>query len=115
MKHFLEYVAAQPVHFSRNYVIKLYNIFRYPRAKTKWIRRYREILLLLGLCGFAVFLYRRQGGTEWVMGPIAAYFAGFGALSHITTDGRINLPLKVLFSFFAAYCRASVKLTPWRH
>ncbi len=107
-KHFLTYVANNPIHFSRNFVVKLYNIFRYPPDKTKWKTRFREVVLLLGLAGFVTFTYRRRKRPQWVMVPIVVYYALFGALFHLTSSGRINLPLKILFSFFAAYGLAEV-------
>jgi hypothetical protein len=39
---------------------------------------------------------------------VFAYFVGFSALFHITEAGRINLPMKLLLSFFAAYLLSEI-------
>jgi len=95
--HFFAYVAAHPLHFLRNYVIKLGNVFRYPPGGL------RLTVALLGLVGLAWFGVAERGEPRWVMFWVAIYFVGFAALFHVDVRGRVNLPVKVLMSFFAAY------------
>ena len=37
------------------------------------------------------------------MVPVFVYFLAFTALTHIVRSGRINLPVKLLLGFFAAW------------
>jgi hypothetical protein len=105
-RHALDYITTHPMHFAQNYVTKLYNSFRYPLGKRGvWTlpEVYRVVLMLLGLAGVALFSIAERRKSQWLMAWIFGYYAGFTALLHITRSGRINLPVKVLLSFFAAY------------
>jgi hypothetical protein len=116
--HFVHYVLDHPLHFLRNYVVKLYNVFRHPlpRSGEPWYpsHHYRVITGLLGLLGLAWFAVAERSRPRAVLLVIFAYYAGFSALMHIDAAGRINLPLKLLLSLFAAYLlgRLAERLVP---
>ena len=107
MKHALGYVAGHPLHFARNYGIKLYNSLRYPLAGPgegwRAAHLYRALLVLLGLAGLAGFAVVERREPQWILVPLFAYFLGFTALLHIVRSGRINLPMKVVLGLFAAW------------
>lgn len=115
-QHATRYILAHPLHFLRNYAVKLYNVFAYPpryehRYRLRYFAlgetwpfpEYRQVLVVLGLIGWLWFGVAARKRPEWIMTLVCAYFALFGALLHITKGGRINLPLKLLLTFFAAY------------
>ena len=115
-RHALHYIAQHPLHFLRNYFAKLYNVLFYPGryAPPSRLRyavlgatwpfpAFRPLLVLLGLAGWLWFATSTRGRPEWFMTIVCAYFVLFAALLHITRDGRINLPLKLLLTLFAAY------------
>ena len=121
MKHTLQYMVTNPLHFGRNYCIKLYNVFRYPeytrphrfrytRLGANWPSpHFRNISVLLGLAGLALFAaleWRRPG---FVLIPVWSYFALWTALFHILKDGRTTLPLLLLTMLFGAYALT----VPW--
>jgi hypothetical protein len=103
----LRYVTGHPVHFLRNYFVKVYNAFRYPRHGPAQ-DPFRDTLIVLGLVGLVWFAVAEWGRPRWIMLPIFCYYVAFTALFHITMWGRINLPMKVLLSFFAAYLVTTV-------
>jgi 4-amino-4-deoxy-L-arabinose transferase-like glycosyltransferase len=106
-RHALRYMREHPLHFLRNYVRKLYNAFWYPlpREFSDWNARnyYRVSLAGLGLLGLVWFAVERWRRPEAVMLWVFAYFSGITALFHISLSGRVQLPLKVLLTFFAAW------------
>jgi len=109
--HALGYIANHPLHFLRNYCIKLYNSFAYPKARSDQSparHYYRVSLIYLGLAGLALFAVSEWRKPNWIMVPVFAYYVGFTALYHITRWGRINLPMKLLLSFFTAYLLVEV-------
>jgi 4-amino-4-deoxy-L-arabinose transferase-like glycosyltransferase len=121
MKHTLQYMATNPLHFGRNYSIRLRNVFRYPeytrpsrfrysRLGADWpFPQFRNVSVLLGFAGLALFAaleWRRPG---FVLIPVWFYFALWTALFHILRDGRSTLPLLLLTGLFAAYALT----VPW--
>lgn len=116
LEHAAGYIIRNPLHFLRNYGAKVYNSLRYPKRYdqrhklryrglgTRWpFREFRHVLVLLGLPGVLLFGIRTWREPRFAMILILVYFVAFTALFHITVRGRINLPMKVLLSFFAAY------------
>jgi hypothetical protein len=61
------------------------------------------LTLLIGLPGLVWFAIAEWRDPRWIMVAVFVYFLGFTALTHIVRSGRINLPVKVLLGFFAAY------------
>lgn len=107
MRHFVAYAVSHPVEFTRNYLIKAYNVLRHPlpRPGHPWrgTDTFRLVVLLLGLPGLVWFAVAEWSEPRWIMVLVFAYFLGFTALTHIVRSGRINLPVKLLLGFFAAY------------
>jgi 4-amino-4-deoxy-L-arabinose transferase-like glycosyltransferase len=107
MKHALGYIAERPLHFARNYTIKLYNTLRYPLVepggRPRPVHFFRVMSAILGLAGLAAFALIERREPQWIMVPVFAYFLGFTALLHIVRSGRINLPMKVVLGLFAAW------------
>jgi len=113
--HAFGYIARNPVHFLRNYGIKIYNVFRYPASEVEAPYRYtglgsnwpfpafRHVLVLVGLAGAVMFGIRTWRKPEFVMIVVLLYYVAFTALLHITKSGRMNLPMKLLLNLFAAY------------
>ena len=105
--HALRYMREHPLHFLRNYGHKLYSAFRYPTPMKleDWKGRhyYRVTLVVLGLMGLVWFAKERWRRPEAVMLWVFVYFSGITALFHISQSGRIQLPLKLLLTFFAAW------------
>ena len=108
------YVLSNPVHFARNYVIKLGNFLVYPRpgelsdAGRPWlfreIRPVQDILLVLGLLGLAGLVTARQArAMAMPLLCLIGYLVAMGALMHLTRDGRMNLPLRALLCLPAGY------------
>lgn len=109
------YVVEHPFHFIRNYCIKFWNQFvlvqEIPRRAVSLLSNeivyagLHWILLLGGLfgLGWAVIPYTRntkekkqwQGKVAVAWSAMFLYFSFFGALFHLTGDGRMNLGLKV--------------------
>jgi hypothetical protein len=100
-------MREHPLHFLRNYGHKLYSAFRYPTPMKleDWKGRhyYRVTLVVLGLMGLVWFAKERWRRPEAVMLWVFVYFSGITALFHISQSGRIQLPLKLLLTFFAAW------------
>lgn len=99
-RHALAYAASHPLHFLRNYLVKLYNVFRYP-----WWPgyAYRCVLIVLGLGGLVGYATVERGTAHRALLLVVAYYAGFTALMHIVRSGRMNLPLLLLLGLFAAW------------
>jgi 4-amino-4-deoxy-L-arabinose transferase-like glycosyltransferase len=116
-RHALGYMMRHPLHFARNYVLKLYNVLRHPLPGPgeRWYPShiYRVVLILLGLVGLAWFAVVERREPQWVLVPVLAYYLGFTALLHIVRSGRMNLPLKVLLGLFAAYLIGRLATRAW--
>ncbi len=106
-RHAVRYALAHPLHFLRNYAIKVVNVFRHtpPAGRDPWIpsRAFRIALVAAGLPGFLWFAGTARRRPESVMTWVFAYHVAFLALFYISDTGRAQLPTKVLLSFFAAY------------
>ena len=113
-KKTLRYIATYPLHFLRNYAIKLGNFLIYPRpghlpaGERSWLFRgvpiLQDGLLALGLLGMAgLFATRRDGGPATAVIVLIVYLIAMGALMHLTLDGRMNLPLRALLALPAGY------------
>ena len=107
MSHALRYMTGHPLHFLGNYFVKLYNAFVYPlpgaSPSSTAAYAFRLLLIFLGLVGLLRFGFSERGRSRLIMVPILGYYVAFTALFHITQSGRMNLPMKVLFTIFAAY------------
>ena len=110
----LGYILENPIHFARNYAIKLGNFLVYPRpgelahGERPWlfreIRPLQDILLALGMLGIAGLIAGREARAQAL--PVLAligYLVAMGALMHLTRDGRMNLPLRALLCLPAGY------------
>ncbi|MFQ5415602.1 MAG: glycosyltransferase 87 family protein [Myxococcota bacterium] len=107
LAHTLRYLGSHPLHFLRNYTIKLTNVFLTPRPRGHEDGRAppytRGSLMLLGLGGFVWFAVAERRRSAWVMVWVFGYFVGFTALFHLLRSGRMNFPVKLLLDLFAAY------------
>ena len=103
----LAYIVANPVHFLRNYAIKLGNFLIYPRpgelsgGERPWlfreIRPVQDVLLVLGILGLAGLVAGRQARAGAMpLLCLIGYLVAMGALMHLTRDGRMNLPFRAL-------------------
>lgn len=110
----LAYIASNPLHFLRNYAIKLGNFLVYPRpgelseGERPWffgeIRPVQDILLVLGILGLAGLVAGPQARADALpLLGLIGYLIAMGALMHLTRDGRMNLPLRALLSLPAGY------------
>ncbi len=106
-RHALRYAAQHPGHFAHNYVIKLANLFRHEKATSRLAATsagpYRTALVLLGLPGLLWFAVAERRRPAWIAAWITAYFLALQALFYVSVTGRVQLPVKVLLTFFAAY------------
>jgi len=110
----VSYILSNPVHFLRNYLIKLGNFLLYPRpgelpgGERPWlfreIRPLQDLLLALGILGLAALAAGPQtrAGALPLLGLIG-YILAMGALMHLTRDGRMNLPFRALLCLPAGY------------
>lgn len=113
------YMLRNPVHFARNYFIKMGNFVVYPRPSDlpdddrPWpFRRmspFQDGMFLLGFLGMARLGLSRERRQEaaLVLVPIL-YFLAMGALMHLTLDGRMNLPFRALLALPAGYVIAEI-------
>jgi len=99
-RHAIAYALGHPLHFLRNYAVKLYNVFRYP-----WWpgHAYRSLVMVLGIVGLTWCAVTERGAAQRALLLVVAYYASLTALMHIVRSGRMNLPLMLLLSLFAAW------------
>ena len=113
LAHGKAYIFANPAHFLKNYLIKFWNQFTVVpteathsvsvlRSPLAW-KGMHHLLLLLGIAGCVMMLIKARDRRCILMLALFAYFAVFGALFHITRDGRMTLALKVYLMLFAAW------------
>lgn len=115
-QHARRFILHNPVRFLGMYAVKLRNVLWYPSPDEPPDRlrytalgehwpfpAFRQVLVALGLLGVAWFAVDKRNSPSLIMVCVFGYFWLFSALLHITRDGRINLPLKVILSVFAAY------------
>lgn len=112
LKLFRSYLREQPLHFLRNYAIKLVNQFALVQDAPKesvalfalpgvfWA--FDRALLLGGFLGLGVGLLRRRGEIAALALPFALQ-ALMGGLSILERDGRYNVHLKLFLVLFLAY------------
>ncbi|HPK01087.1 MAG TPA: glycosyltransferase family 39 protein [Candidatus Sumerlaeota bacterium] len=105
------YVLAEPLHFLRNYVIKLWQRFALvPRVLAEvdpWLGERTAALLYHGLTllGLAGLIGRRR---EWrnprhvLLAISFGWFAAFAALMHWLGSGRMTITLRLFLMLFAA-------------
>ena len=110
LDHAKAYVFANPGHFLRNYFLKLWNQFTVvPSNPVSFLRSpqlwswLHHLLLFAGTGGFVVMLTRARNRHAFLLLTVFAYFSAFGALFHLTRDGRMALVLKVYLIFYAAW------------
>ena len=122
----LVYIAGNPAHFARNYVIKLGNFLVHPRPGElpsegrAWpfreIRLLQDAILGFGLLGMAGLLadHRARSSAASLL-VLLGYLVAIGALMHLTKDGRMNLPLRALLTLPAAFAmeRFVFRLKAW--
>jgi hypothetical protein len=123
--HALRYIAGHPLHFARNYVIKLGQVLTRPgpdeadsvgHQTSPRLHALRHLLVLpVGLLGLALFGWRERKTDRGVVAWAFAYLVLATALLHITRDGRMSFALRVLLGLFAAYAvaAAAVALAAW--
>jgi 4-amino-4-deoxy-L-arabinose transferase-like glycosyltransferase len=115
-RHAQRFILRHPGQFLRSYAVKLRNVFWYPGPYAgyeplrysalgeRWpFPTFRQVLVLLGLPGVVWFAIATRKSSRSIMVLVFGYFAFFAALLHITRDGRINLPPRLLLTLFAAY------------
>lgn len=115
----VEYVRSNPLHFARNYVIKLGNFLVYPRPGElpsgdrprlfREIRPVQDILLAFGFLGLAALLAARPSrAAAMPLLCLLGYLVAMGALMHLTRDGRMNLPFRALLCLPSGYLAAEL-------
>jgi hypothetical protein len=113
LAHGKAYVLANPGHFLKNYFLKLWNQFTLVppeathsvallRSPQIW-RWMHHLLLVTGLAGCILMLLKARNRHCLLLLTLAAYFAAFGALFHLTRDGRMALVLKVYLILYASW------------
>jgi hypothetical protein len=109
----LAYIAGHPLHFLRNYLYKLANFVVYPPSAPatapfpfRESTALRIVVTVAGLLG-TLLLLRRPGEPAVVASVAVLYFLAFGALYHLTRDGRMNLLFRALLAVPAAYAMVS--------
>jgi Dolichyl-phosphate-mannose-protein mannosyltransferase len=104
------YIVRHPIHFARNYLYKLRNFLLYPaRLDTSFVEGgpfpfpFREIpgmtvaVVFCGLVGVVVLAVGGRGNpAATAVALVTMYLLVFGALFHLTRDGRMNLPFQVV-------------------
>jgi 4-amino-4-deoxy-L-arabinose transferase-like glycosyltransferase len=104
----LAYITRHPVHFLRNYFFKLANFVVYPPADPPSaplpFRESKALLLMVTVAGLAgvLLLFRQPGAPAVVLAIAILYLLAFGALYHLTRDGRMNLLFRALLAVPAA-------------
>jgi hypothetical protein len=112
LAHAKAYILAHRGHFSKNYLLKLWNQFTVPpteatnsvpllRTPQTW-RWLHHLLLLFGLAGLVLILVKTRDRHALLLTTLFAYFVLFGALFHLTRDGRMTLALKVFLILYAS-------------
>ncbi len=110
----LLYMASNPLHFLRNYAIKLGNFLIYPRRGElrdegrprpfREIPFVQDVLLGVGLIGLALLLADNDARVAALpLLGLIAYLLLMGALMHLTRDQRMNLPFQALLCLPAGY------------
>lgn len=109
LRQTLAYMARRPAHFAGNYASKLRNFVLYPPPEPASASfPFREapgllgLVLCAGLTGLVLLLVRPGGASGQAVAVTIAYFLAFGALYHLTKDGRMNLPFRTLLAVPAA-------------
>jgi hypothetical protein len=113
-KKAIAYMLRQPLHFLRNYAYKLWSFLWLPpyldtSLNGPWPFLFREIpgmtqvVVGAGLLGCVVLvtLHRRDPAAIAIVLTLL-YLLGFGALYHITRDGRMSLPFQAIATIPAA-------------
>ena len=120
-RYALSYVIHHPVHFLKNYAIKFINqfyliqdeptdavaFFKYPLRYTvlHWL------ILVGGVAGLITLVIAKKTIGEKLVFFLFLYFACFGALFHLTGDGRMTLPLRFFLMMF--FAKAVTVGTKW--
>jgi hypothetical protein len=112
MRRALGYMIRQPLHFARNYVYKLRNFLflepggvgapAAPLPFRPW-PGLATLVLILGLAGLVLLAPQWRNGVAFTTVLTVAYLAAFGALYHLTRDGRMTLTFRALLVLPAAY------------
>lgn len=110
----LGYAVSQPFHFLRNYAFKLGHFLRQPERAgigtgetAPWLFREAKSLTLavviVGLLGVGhLATMRRQEPAASAVVTTVLYLWAVGALYHLTRDGRMDTPFKLLLSIPAS-------------
>jgi hypothetical protein len=109
----MAYIARHPVHFLRNYMYKVANFVVYPPSAPPAapfpFRESKALLVVVTVAGLVgtLGLVRRPGEPAVVLPIAVLYFLAFGALYHLTRDGRMNLLFRALLAVPAAWALVS--------
>lgn len=107
-----KYILAHPLHFAKNFAIKLVQRFTlvpaslqkfYPGLAGWGVALLFYPLLLLGLAGLVATPAAWCHPTRRVLACCFAYYTFFVSLMHYLGDGRLNLTLKVFLLLFGAW------------
>lgn len=98
------YILTHPGHFLRNYTIKVVNFVRFPEAEAsaaplpfREIAWWLPLLTAVGIAGAVAAIPLAPGDRgAWALPAMLVYLLAFGALYHITRDGRMNLAFRAL-------------------
>ena len=121
----LIYIINHPVHFFKNYILKMFNQFYLVQDITRiavpflsnqkvfWI--FDRMILIGGLSGLFFLMKGVRKKGLYVMVIIFAYFALTGALFTLSLDGRFNLFLKFFLILFMSLGSAQFFLQFKKH
>jgi hypothetical protein len=112
MRRALGYMARHPLHFARNYAYKLRSFLflepggvgapRAPLPFRPW-PGLATLVVTLGLAGLVLLAPQWRHGAAFATVFAVAYLAAFGALYHLTRDGRMTVTFRALLVLPAAY------------
>jgi hypothetical protein len=112
LRRALGYMLRHPLHFARNYAYKLRSfLFLEPGGVAPaegplpfgtWPGLF-SLVTILGLAGLILLAPQWKHGVAFATVAAVAYHLAFGALYHLTRDGRMTFTFRALLTLPAAY------------